>query len=332
MEFSPIVLDSIFPDSFPAVELYVKQDKSLILYKPHDVKLTTHNLERLRDGGTEYIYINAVNSDVVQANLEKNLLELFASTVLPKSSKDLIFCQMMINCITDVFKNPGKAIAFHKCRTMLGMFSLVFEDRNQLFQLFSKLEHQYEKYRAIHSAQVAILAMYMYERVFGAERAEVMEIGAGAMLHDIGMLYIASSILEKNDMLSESEYQKIKFHPRHGHKILSHVGIKEQVLLDIVLDHHERHDGNGYPRGLSGDKIPKHAMVVSICSIYCALTMNRPYKCAATPQQALKTMKAEKSLFDPAIFGAFLELMTGAHPSEKSAVHKSGQAAAAAAI
>jgi HD-GYP domain len=142
------------------------------------------------------------------------------------------------------------------------------------------------------------------------------------MLHDIGMLCVANSILAKNDVLSESEYQKVKLHPRHGHNILCHVGIKDQVILDIALDHHERYDGSGYPRGLSEQRIPKHAMVISICNIFCALTMNRPYKSASTPRQALKTMKAEKKLFDPEIFQAFLELMSYTHLQEEPVEQK----------
>src|SRR6185369_1412499 len=157
----------------------------------------------------------------------------------------------------------------------------------------------YEKYLVIHTAQVTILSMFMYEKLFSASRDELIEIGVGAMLHDIGMLYISSNIIEKNDALSESEYHRVKLHPRHGYDILCHVWMTEQIPLDICLNHHERYDGNGYPRGLCDQSIPRHAMLVSICDIYCALTMNRPYRSASTPEEAMKTLKSERKLFDP---------------------------------
>jgi len=317
MEFSPIVLDSISPDNFPAVELYVKQDKGFTLYKPQDSDLSARNVEGMRDNGTEYLYINAANSDTVQENLERNLKGIFSSRTLPQSSKNLIFCHTIINGVTHVFKNPGNADAFLKCRSVLDQkFSLKFENISELLNLLSKLEQQYERYLIVHTTQVAILSMYLYEKLFDAKQDELVEIGLGAMLHDIGMLNISSSIIEKNDGLTESEYHKVKTHPRHGHDVLYHMGIKEQVPLDIALDHHERYDGSGYPRGLSEHRIPRHAMVVAICDIYCALTMNRPYKGASTPQQALKTMKIEKKLFDPAIFEGFLEIMNDTYHQE----------------
>lgn len=324
MEFLPVVLDSISPDNFPAVELYVKQDKGFTLYKPQDSDISDRNVAGMRESGTEYLYINAVNSDVVQENLERNLKSLLSSRTLPQSSKNLIFCHAIINCVTRVFKNPGDPDAFQKCRSIFEYnFSLKFESINELLNLFAKLEKQYQRYLVTHTTQVTVLSMYLYEKLFDAKQDELLEIGLGSILHDIGMLNISSSIIEKNDGLSESEYRKVKTHTRHGHETLYRMGIKEQVPLDMALDHHERYDGSGYPRGLSEQRIPRHAMVVAICDIYCALTMNRPYKGASTPQQALKTMKIERKLFDPAIFDGFLEIMTGSFDQEDQVEQKS---------
>ena len=307
--YSPIVLDSINPQNFPQVELYIKQEKNFALYKPQDTKLTTQNFERLQENGTEFVYINSANQDEVQTNLEKNLDNIISNESLPRFSKNLIFSHIIISCINDVFKNPNMAAAYHKCRTILKLISLEIEDRDELITLFSKLEQHYEKYLVTHTAQVTILSMFLYKRLFNADQKELVEIGVGAMLHDIGMLHIASNIVEKTDVLTESEYHRVKFHPRHGHDMLYQVGIKEQVPLDIALSHHEHFDGSGYPRGLSEYNIPRQAMVVSVCDIYCALTMNRPYRGASTPEEALRTLKIERKLFDPDIFDRFFGIM-----------------------
>lgn len=311
-EYSPIVLDSINQDNFPNVELYVKHENKYTLYKPADIKLTIHNIERLRENGTEFVYINSANSEEVQAHVEERLNDTHSIKALSPFSKNLICSQIIISCINEVFKHPTMAAAFHKCRIILKQISLKFEDRNELINHFSKLELNFDKYLVTHSAQVTILAMHLYEKLFNAGNDELVNIGLGAMLHDIGMLYIASDITEKTDVLSESEYHRVKLHPRHGGDVLTDVGIKEQVVLDITLNHHERYDGSGYPRGLSGQRIPRHAMLISLCDIYCALTMNRPYKSASTPEEALETLKSERRLFDPEIFDGFLGVMTNA--------------------
>ena len=320
LKYSPIVLESINHENFPNVELYIKQQNIFTLYKPQDTKLTIHNIERLKENGTEFVYVDYANEKIVQANLEINLENILSSKVMPQSSKNLIFSQMIINCIDDVFKNPNMAVAFHKCRAILKLLSLKFEDLDELSTLFSKLEEYFEKYLITHTAQVTILSMFLYEKLFHAERNELVEIGVGAMLHDIGMLYIAGDITEKTDVLTESEYHRVKFHPQQGHDTILNAGLTARIPLDIALYHHERYDGSGYPKGLCDQRIPRHAMVVSICDIYCALTMNRPYRGASTPGEALKTLKSEKRLFNPEIFEGFLGIMAATHLPETDSV------------
>lgn len=317
MYYSPIVLDSINHSTFPKVELYVKNDNKFTLYKPSETNLTIHNIERLRENGTEFVYIDSTDSEEVQEHIEKNFDGLQSTNRLSQLSKNLICSQIIISCINDIFKNPSMAAAFHKCRIILKQVSLKFEDRHELISFFSKLEQNFDTYLVTHSAQVTILSMYMYEELFNAGKTELIDIGVGAMLHDIGMLYISSDITGKTDVLSDNEYYRVKIHPKHGCSLLRDAGIDDQIVIDITLDHHERYDGSGYPRGLNGERIPRHAMLVSICDIYCALTMNRPYKSASTPEDALDTLKEFSRIFDPEILSGFLKIMTNTALPEK---------------
>lgn len=298
------------------MDLYVQHDKGFTLCKAQDTDLTEEHLERLRESGTEFVYIATSDWDLVQANLEKNLASVFASEAIPQQSKNLIFSHIIIDCIAEVFKNPKKASAFQKCRTMLERLTFRFEKREELLSHFKKLERQYDKYLLIHTAKVTILAMYVYEKLYRAGHKELVEIGVGAMLHDIGMLQIASNITEKTDALTETEYRRVKLHPRYGYDMLCQVWVTDRIPLDITLSHHERFDGSGYPQGLSGQAIPRPAMLVSICDIYCALTMNRPYRSASSPEQALKTLKSERKIFDPVIFEGFLRILSAQESQE----------------
>ncbi len=328
LDYSPIVLESINHDSFPKVELYVKNDNTYTLYKPAETKLTIHNIERLRENGTEFVYINSMNSEEVQAHIEQRLDSIGIVNTLSQLSKNLICSQIIISCISDIFRHPDMAVAFQKCRMVLKQVSLKFADRHELISFFAKLERNFDKYLITHSAQVTILSMYLYEELFNADNDELVDIGVGAMLHDIGMLYIASDITGKTDVLSENEYHRVKLHPKHGCELLNNVGFNEQVALEITFSHHERFDGSGYPRGLHGDSIPKYATLVSICDIYCALTMHRPYKSASSPEEALKTLKSERKLFDPEVFDGFLSIMSDAGLPENVTEEKASPTAA----
>lgn len=309
LEYSPIVLDSINHSSFPEVELYVKLDDKFTLYKPDKTKLTIHNIERLRENGTEFVYVNIKDSEEVQEHVEMRLADTRAANLLSQYSKNLICSQMIIKSIDDVFRKPNQAAAYHKCHDIIGKVSLKFENRDELIKLFSKLEDNFDKYLVNHSAQTTILAMFMAEKLFNAGRDDLINIGVGAMLHDIGMLSVSSDITGKVDALSDDEYYRVKLHPKYGITLLDNAGIKNQIVQAITLGHHERFDGTGYPRGLVGSGIYRYAMLISICDIYCALTMNRPYKAASTPEAALRTMRSEGKLFDPEILEGFLGIM-----------------------
>lgn len=313
LKYSSIVLDSILPDEFPKVELYVRHQQGFTLYKPEDTELSKENMERLRDNKIEFVYINNNDWELVEAYIEKSLDAIFSSKTVPQKSKNLIFSHVIIDCINEVFKNPGMMMAYFKCHNILKQLSFKFEEREELTTLFSKLEQNYEKYLVVHTAQVTILSMYLHEKLFNTGRKEVIDVGVGAMLHDVGMLQIASNITEKTDALSESEYHRVKFHPKYGYDMLCEVSMTDRIALDIAHSHHERHDGSGYPKGLSDTSIPRHAMLVSICDIYCALTMNRPYRSASTPEEALKTLKSEKKYFNPHILDGFFRIMANQH-------------------
>jgi len=327
LEYSPIVLDSINHTSFPKVELFVRLDSKYTLYKPENTKLTIHNIERLRENGTEFVYINSKDSEEVQEHVEKRFDDSQTSNNLSQYSKNLICCQMVIKCIDDVFKKPGQAAVYDKCRAILGKVSFRFEDKDELIKLFAKLEDNFDKYLVNHSAQTTILSMYLGERLLKAGRGDLVAIGTGAMVHDIGMLSVSSEITEKVDVLSENEYYRVKLHPKYGVDLLNGAGVRDRIVHDITLCHHERHDGSGYPRALAGSDIPRHAMLVCICDIYCALTMNRPYKTASTPADALRTLKSEKRLFDPDIFEGFLGIMADETHQETAAEEKKAPAA-----
>jgi len=322
LEYSPIVLDSINHENFPKVELFVKLDGKYTLYKPENTKLTIHNIERLRENGTEFVYINIKDAEEVQEHVEKRLDDSRAVNILSQYSKNLICCQMIIKCIDDVFRKPHQAAPFAKCRTLLGKVSFQFGDRSELFKLFAKLEDNFDKYLINHSAQTTILAMFLCDKLFNVGKDDLHSVGVGAMLHDIGMLSVSSDITDKLDVLSEDEYYRVKLHPKYGVDLLNNAGIKNPIVHDITLGHHERYDGSGYPKALVGNDISRYSMLVSICDIYCALTMNRPYKAASTPAETLRTLKSEKRLFSPEILDGFLGIMEDASHEEPAAEEK----------
>lgn len=142
---------------------------------------------------------------------------------------------------------------------------------------------------------------------FGLPPAEVELIRMGAALHDVGKIGIPDEILLKRGRLTDQEYAQMKTHTLIGSEILAS---SQHALLQlaeaIALNHHERWDGAGYPRGLKGEEIPLAGRIVCVADVFDALTNERPYKLAWTVADALAELERLKGkMFDPQVVGVF---------------------------
>ncbi|HEY3766630.1 MAG TPA: HD-GYP domain-containing protein [Gaiellales bacterium] len=159
-----------------------------------------------------------------------------------------------------------------------------------------------------HSENVAALAIAVGEQL-GLPAAALRRLAVAGLLHDIGKLQIAPAILNKPGKLTDAEYDTIKTHPQAGADILANVGSFDEEI-PIVLAHHERLDGAGYPRGLRGAQIPLEARILSICDVYDALTSWRAYREPWSQERALELIESETgTAFDPACAEALLAVL-----------------------
>jgi PAS domain S-box-containing protein len=143
----------------------------------------------------------------------------------------------------------------------------------------------------------------------GFSDEELSHIRRGALLHDMGKMAIPDDILQKPGPLNETEWEKMRQHPRYAYEMLSPIAYLHPAL-DIPFCHHERWDGNGYPRGLKGEEIPLVARLFAIIDVWDALCCDRPYR-KKLPQQEVVAYLREKSgqLFEPRLVDVFLSVM-----------------------
>ena len=142
---------------------------------------------------------------------------------------------------------------------------------------------------------------------FTVEELEILQ--RGGLLHDIGKIGIPNDILDKHGKLTEEERTLIQDHPRLGVRILEPIGAFTDVLR-IVLQHHENFDGTGYPEGLVGEEISIYSRIFAVVDRYEALTANRPYRKALSPEEAAKFIQNNSGTqFDPSVVDVFLSLL-----------------------
>ena len=163
---------------------------------------------------------------------------------------------------------------------------------------------------ALNSASLSILIA----RQMSMTEHKVLELATAALTHDIGMLRLPEAIVNKSGKLSGDELQQIKTHPIHSYKIL----VRELGFPDAIgqaaLQHQERWDGTGYPRGLQGQKISMHARIIAVADAFEAMISKRPYRDSMIGYRAMRTILGDNGRrFDPEILKVFIRTM-GLYP------------------
>ncbi len=158
-----------------------------------------------------------------------------------------------------------------------------------------------------HQRRVAKLACAI-AREMGLSDEKLKEIHMAAVVHDIGKLSVPAELLTKPDRLAETEHLLIKNHPRTGCEILEKIGFPHSIT-QIVLQHHERMNGSGYPQGLSGEDIILEARILAISDVVEAIGSQRSYRKALGIDKALKEITSFKGLlYDPEVVDACVGL------------------------
>lgn len=163
----------------------------------------------------------------------------------------------------------------------------------------------YDDYTYSHSLNVAVLSVVI-GTVLEMDREILYDLAMGALIHDIGKIFVSKKILNKPDKLTPGEFLEIKKHSEFGFDYLSDNFDIPEISKNIALLHHEQFNGNGYPNGISGDNIHLFGRIVCVADVYDALTSDRPYRRAILPSDAIEyIMSGYNTMFDPLIVNAF---------------------------
>ncbi|MFN2566228.1 MAG: tetratricopeptide repeat protein [Gemmatimonadaceae bacterium] len=204
------------------------------------------------------------------------------------------------------------------------------EDFLQMVQRWGDSIESKDHYTQGHCERVADLACALAEAV-DIDQKSLFWFRIGALLHDVGKLTIPPEVLNKPGRLTTEEWSLVKHHPIAGVQMLADIEFPWDVR-PIVESHHERWDGGGYPYGLAAEAIPLTARILCIADVYDALTSERSYKKAVSPEQALDIMRSEVGAqFDPELFAHFERIVkrvasprTGAITPRRGAAEEPG--------
>ncbi|UCE61697.1 MAG: HD domain-containing protein [Phycisphaerales bacterium] len=208
-------------------------------------------------------------------------------------------------------QKSGERLSNAAIQAAVGRFADMAAQDFDLLPLIISMQKAEDEYLYDHCVNVTLLSMSIANQL-GLGHEQIIEIGLGAMLQDIGMLRVPESIRRAPRALTPSERMEIERHPLHTLELLEGLRGVPRLAKMIAYQVHERVDGSGYPRKRSGTEIHQYAKIVAAADAYAAMTRPRPYRPAMLPYEAAKIVLTEGSLnkFDRETVRAFLDTIS----------------------
>ena len=268
---------------------------------------TVKVIKKIQKSTEEHLSIQALN------DFEKAVKKVKETLVIPLKTDKKFYGTLSL----DIDEKSKKSFSEESIELMKAFSNLVTsyfvlneyneidkEFQNNLILSIIHILEIHDTYTKGHSENVANISKVIAENL-GYNEKEIQEVYWAGLVHDIGKIVISYEILNKPGTLNENEYKIIKSHPVHGHDVLSNTKNLKNIA-DIVLYHHERFDGNGYPEGLKEEEIPVFSRIISVADAYDAMTSNRSYKDPISKEMATKEInKNSGTQFDPKIVEVF---------------------------
>lgn len=242
--------------------------------------LTERLINGLARAGIDSIYIDDPRtSDIVVEDLVRPETRQYATEAIQQTVKQLTNSNRLSRRIS------VKEMGFHFQQAFLSILNDLMSNQQIMVHLSTISSFSGAMYQ--HSINVAILATAVGMSI-GYNQQQLMELGIGALLHDIGKIQLPQEMLNKTEHWTLEEMDIAKQHAMLGFNILRKQPHISLLSAHVALQHHERLDGSGYPQGLKGSQIHEYAQIVGICDVYDSLTTPRPWRKRFMPQDALE--------------------------------------------
>lgn len=263
----------------------------------------------------------ATDEAAVNAETERTLIKAAQSEVAParvsmveEIARAKKICDKSKQAVVSMFQEVrmGKAVSPDLAGSLVDEISNSVQRNPGALISLARLKSA-DDYTYMHSVAVCAL-MVALARQLGINEAATRELGLAGLLHDLGKALVPNEILNKPGKLTDEEFAIMKSHPAEGHRLLLEGAAVGEIPLDVVLHHHEKTDGSGYPHRLKDEQISLYAKMGAVCDVYDAITSNRPYKAGWDPAESLRRMADWcKGHFDERIFQAFVKCI-GIYP------------------
>ncbi|HPO15688.1 MAG TPA: HD domain-containing protein [Candidatus Hydrogenedentes bacterium] len=309
--YMPIRMDSIRLDTTPDFALYFRPspEQPFVLYCERNLPFTRAARKRLENSRVSCLYIKQEERLEYNRYLANHLEDILRDPKLNVKEKSTILYDSAQAVVEEVLAQPPTRETIDRGKEVVQQtINFMTAEDFMIEHLLRAISCDYYLYT--HSVNVVAYSVALAMRTGQRNSAMLREIANGALLHDVGKRALNAALLNKTTALSAEEWERMKTHPFEGHRMLREFGAIGEIALDIVLHHHEKLDGTGYPEGLKNDAISPFVRMVSIADIFDALTTERYHQKPHNTFEALKIMQRDmRSELDKDLLRAFVDVM-----------------------
>ncbi len=285
----PFSVGQILDNSVTDFDVFLNVKNHLILYGAEGYKWQKSELEKLLNAGYESLFINSEELEKVVMYQRLSRVQEVDFSLAPKDRiQSIVEIGAILNkCLYE--GGPITAAVLDKGEKLAhGLVATIMEDPKSIQAITGLADHDYYTfYHSVRTASYSVAVAYH----MGLRNEEVLKTFALAgIFHDVGKKFLPLNLLNKAGALTPTEWQDMRSHPLKGSELILNTN-SSPIIKEVILHHHERMDGSGYPHGLDGSSILTEVQIVALADVFDALTSARAYQVKRSRYEALDLIK-----------------------------------------
>lgn len=306
--FLPIYMHSLRIESVLDFDLYLYNSGRMVLFRASHLPFSEKVRESLLERDIKRLYISRDQRRQYQEYVESNIDCILNDSDIDNFTKVSIIYDSAKELLQDIFADPTRGKNIKRSQELVESTVLfILGGQNALHNMLRVMSFDYSIYS--HSINVCTFSIALAHAIGIEKSKDLIELGTGAILHDIGKVKVPNEILFKPGPLSQSEMDTVREHPKWGVEIVSKTDLIPPASYFPIKEHHERQNGSGYPDHLEGDAIHHYGRIVAIADAFDAMTTQRIYRGAQSSFDTLKIMFDDELGYDRDLLEIFTHIM-----------------------
>jgi HD-GYP domain-containing protein (c-di-GMP phosphodiesterase class II) len=304
-KYFKIRISSLHPNRELSFDIFIMINTRYVLYMRSGSSFKGEKLEHFTTKRADIFFVKEEDRPAYKAYIRDRVDDAKHTA----AEKGLILKESSFSLVEELYENPSVEHALEESKAVVANFiKFIDEEPSAVASLIGLSSHDFYTYN--HSLDVCVYSLGLAQKTGYSSKEEMLDMGRGALFHDIGKRKVPVEIICKKGGLDEAEWAQMKRHPLYGLQLLNDFPDISEAIKACVFEHHENHIGNGYPQSLKGADIHPMARIVALTDTYDALTTRRSYNQPMNPKEALTMMRDKLSgRFDPDLLKAMYSVL-----------------------